>query len=277
MSGKKAGPAKGRTVEFRFGGTFIRVNVPDRHALLREVAWRLAEHRGFTLATINLDHIVKLHRDRSFRSAYAAQELVVADGNPVVWLSRRAGRPVSLVPGSDLVLPLAGLAAAAGVSVALVGSTPEALERAAQTMTEAFPGLKIAAHLSPPMGFDPTGTQADALLSEVAASGAGLCFIALGAPKQEVLAARGRSVAPGVGFASVGAGLDFLAGRQSRAPAWVRAIAMEWLWRMLSNPRRMIPRYAACAAILPREILRAFLQRHRARVPAGALPDDRKV
>ncbi|MBP9183826.1 MAG: WecB/TagA/CpsF family glycosyltransferase, partial [Fuscovulum sp.] len=91
--------------------------------------------------------------------------------------------------------------------------------------------------------------------------GSGLCLVALGAPRQERLAALGRQLAPAVGFASVGAGVDFLAGHQRRAPPWVRAIAMEWLWRALSAPRRLVPRYAACAAILPSEALRALRQR----------------
>ena len=245
-------------MEFRYGQTVIRVNVPDRDALLAAVAGRLAARQGFALATINLDHLVKLAQSPDFRTAYAAQDLVVADGNPVVWLSRLARRPVRLVPGSDMVLPLARVAAAQGVAVALVGSTPAALDAAAARMQAEVPGLRIAARLSPPMGFEPGSDAAAALLEEVADSGARLCLLALGAPKQERLAARGRQIAPQVGFASVGAGLDFLAGTQERAPAWVRAIAMEWLWRMLSNPRRLAGRYAACAAILPAEALRAW-------------------
>jgi N-acetylglucosaminyldiphosphoundecaprenol N-acetyl-beta-D-mannosaminyltransferase len=252
---------KDNAVQFRYGQTVIRVNQPDRDALLRAVGDRLAARQGFALATINLDHLVKLARSEEFRKAYAAQDLVVADGNPVVWLSRLAGRPVQLVPGSDMVLPLARVAARQGVAVALVGSTPAALDAAAAHMQAEVPGLRIAARLSPPMGFDPASDAAATLLDEVADSGARLCLLALGAPKQERLAARGRQIAPQVGFASVGAGLDFLAGTQARAPGWVRAIAMEWLWRMLSDPGRLAARYAACAAILPAEALRALRQR----------------
>jgi UDP-N-acetyl-D-mannosaminuronic acid transferase (WecB/TagA/CpsF family) len=61
-----------------------------------------------------------------------------------------------------------------------------------------------------------------------------------------------------VGFASIGAGLDFLAGRQHRAPAWVRRLRLEWLWRALSSPRRLIPRYTKCLAILPGEVVKAL-------------------
>lgn len=236
----------------------ITVNIPDRSALMAEVARRFTAGEGFALATINLDHLVKLRRDPVFTAAYAAQDLVVADGNPIVWLSRLAGRPVQLLPGSELVIPLACAAAGAGVPVALVGSTAPALEAAAGVLKAQAPGLTVAACIAPPMGFSPTGPAAEAVLAEIAASGARLAFLALGAPKQEVLAALGRRLAPGVGFASIGAGLDFLAGTQTRAPAWVRRIAMEWLWRMAMSPARLARRYAECALILPGQALAAL-------------------
>ena len=210
--------------------------------------------QGFALATINLDHLVKLQTSAPFRAAYAAQDMIVADGNPIVWLSRLARRPVSLVPGSDMLMPLARAAAEAGVSVALVGSTDDTLESAANRLMTDIPGLFVAMRHAPAMGFDPNGPEAASILRELSARNVGLCFVALGAPKQEAFAAFGRQIAPQVGFASIGAGVDFIAGTQTRAPAWIRALAMEWLWRALSNPRRLIPRYAACAAILPGQV-----------------------
>ncbi|GAB1480849.1 WecB/TagA/CpsF family glycosyltransferase [Paracoccaceae bacterium] len=248
-------------MQFRFGDTTIAVTHPDRAALHSEVRARLAAGRGFALATINLDHLVKLGRSAAFRRAYAAQDMVVADGNPIVWLSRLAGKPVDLLPGSDLVLPLVRDCAAAGRGLALVGATEAALAAAGSRLEAEVPGLRVVFRHAPPMGFDPEGAAAAALLAQIAASDAGLCLIALGAPKQEVFAARGRSLAPAVGFASIGAGLDFLAGTQVRAPRWVRRFALEWLWRALSSPRRLIPRYAACAAILPGQVMAVLRQR----------------
>ena len=245
-------------MQFRFDATTINVNLPDHAALVAAVQERLIAREGFALATINLDHIVKLQASAAFRRAYAAQTMVVADGNPIVWLSRLAKRPVDLVPGSDMVIPLARLAAQQGVPVAFVGSSDTTLEAAAAHLTRRISGLQIPVRIAPPYGFDPTGPAADIILKRLQAARIGLCFIALGAPKQEVFAARGRVLAPNVGFASVGAGLDFLGGLQARAPVWVRSIAMEWLWRGLSSPRRMIPRYAACAAILPGQMLAAW-------------------
>lgn len=241
----------------------ITVNMPDAAALLAAAKDRLLKGQGFALATINMDHLVKLGQDMRFATAYAAHDLIVADGNPITWLSRLAGRPVSLVPGSEMILHLSRLAANSGRPLVLIGTTPDSLQGAAAMLRAAVPGIAIAHQIAPPMGFDPSGPDARAVLAQVASLGPCLCFLALGAPKQEQLAALGRDVAPEAGFASIGAGLDFLSGRQTRAPKWVRSMALEWLWRLLLAPRRLGPRYLACAAILPREAARALAQRNR--------------
>jgi|TARA_R110000851_G_scaffold106607_3_gene226011 exopolysaccharide biosynthesis WecB/TagA/CpsF family protein len=238
-------------VEFRIQEQVIRISPRDASRLLSVLTERLRDRRGFALATLNLDHLVKLRHDSAFLAAYAKHDLVVADGNPVVWLSRIARRPVGLVPGADMVVPMVRLAAKAGVSVALVGSTEAALRAAEEGLCARIPGLVIAARIAPPMGFDPMGPQGTEVIAALRASGAGLCLLALGAPKQEIFAARAHVALPHAGFASIGAGLDFIAGIQPRAPLWVRRLALEWLWRMVSSPRRMLPRYARCAAILP--------------------------
>ncbi|MBT5820895.1 MAG: WecB/TagA/CpsF family glycosyltransferase [Planktotalea sp.] len=239
----------------------VEINVPTQDALMVEVAARFAAQDGFALATINLDHVTKLESDVGFRTAYNAQDLVVADGNPIVWVSRLAGKSVELMPGSELVVPLTQLAAEKGVSIALIGSSDASLAAAADALKAAAQGLEISYVHAPEYGFDPQGDAARAVLKDVAASGAQLAFLALGAPKQELFAALGRELAPNVGFASIGAGLDFLSGEQVRAPLWVRKIAMEWAWRLLSNPRRFFMRYLSCALVLPGLGWRAFKSR----------------
>jgi N-acetylglucosaminyldiphosphoundecaprenol N-acetyl-beta-D-mannosaminyltransferase len=220
-------------------------------ALLADLDGALAKGRGFAVATLNLDHLVKMARDATFADAYRAQTHVVADGNPVVWLRALMRRPVGLVPGSELIAPLAALAASRGVAVALYGSDQATLDLAADRLAATHPGLTVAARIAPAFGFDPAGEVAATDLARLAASGARLVFLALGAPKQEILAARGLALQPGLGFVSIGAGLDFIAGRQVRAPLWVQRIAMEWAWRMVSHPRRLARRYWDCALILP--------------------------
>ncbi|WP_135502488.1 WecB/TagA/CpsF family glycosyltransferase [Roseovarius aestuariivivens] len=240
------------------------VNTSTQDALLADVKRCLEEKTGFTIATLNLDHIVKLRRDADFRAAYRRHSHVVADGNPIVWLRYLMGRPVELVPGSDLILPLARLAQETGTPVALIGSTEETLAQAAAKLEATVPGLRIVTQISPEFGFDVTGSQADDLLQQLKYSDARLVFLAFGAPKQEILAARGATILQDRGFVSIGAGLDFIAGGQRRAPEWMRRFALEWLWRVLSNPRRLLKRYAECFAILPSLVVLAVRSRlHR--------------
>jgi exopolysaccharide biosynthesis WecB/TagA/CpsF family protein len=221
---------------------------------------------GFSIVTMNLDHLVKLRQDPAFRLAYTAHTHVTADGRPIVWLSTLAGRPIKLVTGSDLVEPLVALCVELQAPVALVGSTSGVLAAAADTLRARHPGLDVATLLAPPMGFDPTSAAAEAVIQDLARSGARVCLLALGAPKQEKFAARAAKAMPDAGFVSVGAGLDFLAGAQIRAPYLVRVLALEWLWRLLGNPRRLFRRYMACAAILPGLTGRALSMRVGSRV-----------
>lgn len=243
----------------------VFVTHPDRAAFLDDIEARLREKRGFSVATVNLDHLVKLRRDRRFLDAYRAQTHVVADGNPIVWLSRLAGRGVELVPGSELIAPLSKIAARLETPVALLGATEETLAHAAAALEADHPGLRVVCRIAPAQGFDPDGAAADAALEELGASGARLCFLALGAPKQERLAARGLDRLPECGFVSIGAGLDFIAGTQVRAPRLARRLALEWLWRLGRNPRRLAARYGACIAILPGLAAKAVSERGQGR------------
>lgn len=229
----------------------IAVTAATQSELLQDLEDRFVRSDGFCVATLNLDHVVKLRTYDVFRQAYRTHTHVTADGRPIVWLSRLAGRHVELVTGSDLIDPLSAMAARLSVPVALFGSTQDALEKAGQVLRERYPGLEIVYSMSPEMGFDPMGSNADDYIDAIRQSGARLCFVALGAPKQELFASRAARLLPETGFVSIGAGLDFLAGTQIRAPRVVRAAAGEWLWRMMSDPYRLAPRYAACFAVLP--------------------------
>lgn len=243
----------------------VAVNIADWPTLDAALRARMATGQGFAIATLNLDHLTKLRSTGRFRAAYDAQDFVTADGNPIVWCSRLGRQPVTLLPGSDLIEPLCRLAAELALPIGLVGSTEDSLAGAAEALRRRIPGLHIAARIAPPMGFDPASPAADAILRQLDAAGVRLCLLALGAPKQEMLAARGRTVTPGMGFASIGAGLDFLSGHQRRAPRWVRRLALEWLWRLLSSPGRLTRRYASAFRILPGHLWRSWRQRHNRR------------
>lgn len=255
-------------MEFRVAGQVVRLTGPTQAQVLGQMDRSLRAGRGFAVATLNLDHLVKLRDDSRFRDAYAAHDIVTADGNPIVWLARAAGERVELVPGSDLMLPALRVAAAADAPVGFVGSTQASLDAATTALTRDVPGLDVRTCIAPPMGFDPDGAEAEAILRELAAAGVRLVLVAMGAPKQERFAALGRRLCPEMGFLCIGAGLDFVSGAQQRAPLWVRRMALEWVWRAASDPKRLARRYALSATILPAHAWQAL----RARLGAVAAP-----
>jgi len=243
------------------GGAVARVdgqpiNILDLDDALHSVRVRLRARLGFTFATLNLDHLVKLRADGAFRAAYARATFVSADGAPVAALARSQVPHIRRTTGADLLVPLCQLAARDGVPVALFGSTEQSLGRAAARLRELAPGLEIALLVSPPFGFDPRSAEADAFGAAIARSGAQLCFVCLGAPKQEIFADRMAQFHPTIGFVGVGAAADFQSGAQLRAPRLVGSIGLEWAWRLACQPRRMAWRYAQCAALLARIWLR---------------------
>ncbi len=227
-----------------------KINVATLAEAVAGCMERLRAGRGFSLFTLNLDHMVKRRADPAFRDAYARADLVTADGAPVVRLARRQGARLERTTGADLVDPLCAAAAREGAPVYFFGSSDATLARAADELRRRHPGLIVAGHEAPPMGFDPRSPAAERAGAAIAASGARLCFVALGAPKQEILADRLSRRHPGVGFVCIGAALDFISGEQNRAPRVFQTSGLEWLWRLAGDPRRLAGRYARCAALL---------------------------
>ncbi|HUG61786.1 MAG TPA: WecB/TagA/CpsF family glycosyltransferase, partial [Methylomirabilota bacterium] len=172
--------------------------------------------------------------------------------------------------GADLVVPLARAAALTRVPIFLFGTTADALDSAADRLMDEAPGIRIAGLQSPPLGFDPFGVEARKAVAEIEASGASICFVALGAPKQELFANAAVCRSSGVVYVCVGAALDFLAGTQVRAPLMMRDLGMEWVWRLAWNPRRMFSRYVRSALYLVRHIVSTSLGEAKDEPPGRA-------
>jgi exopolysaccharide biosynthesis WecB/TagA/CpsF family protein len=174
------------------------------------------------------------------------------NGFPIVAFARMEGVSLERATGSDLIVPLCREAAALGYPVYLFGSTFETLCVAGRNLSATIPGLQIAGVMAPPANFDVTSMIADDAIELIGQSGARICLVALGAPRQELFSARAVDKTIGMAFLGIGASLDFIAGTQTRCPRWVRKLNLEWAWRAASNPRRLVPRYAACAALFAR-------------------------
>jgi exopolysaccharide biosynthesis WecB/TagA/CpsF family protein len=232
------------------------LSLAETAALICHNAGSVAAQNVFTL---NLDHVVKMRKDAEFRAVYRRAGLVTADGFPIVLACRLQGKRVNRVTGSDLIAPICAEAARSGKSIYLFGSSLQVLFKASRFLHERNPGLAIAGVLAPPQGFDPTSEAARRCIETIGNSGADVCFVALGAPKQELFADHGKSLLPNVSFVCIGGGLDFIAGAQVRAPHWMRRWGLEWLWRAAGDPERLLYRYLLCIAALPGFLARAAL------------------
>jgi exopolysaccharide biosynthesis WecB/TagA/CpsF family protein len=227
------------------------VNIANEADAVAKITAAARRGESFAAFTLNLDHLVKLRSSAVFREAYMHARFVTADGAPVAKLASRQNARIERTTGADLVAPLARAAADAGLAVYLFGTSPQVIAQSAADLAERCDGrLDIAGSAAPAMGFDPEGAEADAAIDTIAASGARLCFVALGAPKQEIFAARAVARGAKCGFVCVGAALDFISGEQSRAPRVMQTYGLEWLWRLGSSPRRLAWRYLSCALLL---------------------------
>lgn len=226
------------------------LNLSSRGHALRCLAEDIRNDRGAVLCCMNLDHLVKLRTDSKFRKMYASADYVMADGAPVAMLARRQNSAVQRSPGPDLMVPLCQQAARAAVPIFMFGTSEDVLRRGAAELKRQAPGLDIRGIEAPPYGYDPESLQADADADRIAASGARIVLLGLGSPKQEFFAARAIKRHPHLVFICIGAALDFLVGEQARAPAVMRNNGLEWLYRLVTNPKRLGKRYFDCALLL---------------------------
>jgi N-acetylglucosaminyldiphosphoundecaprenol N-acetyl-beta-D-mannosaminyltransferase len=228
---------------------------------------RIAEGQPGSIATANLDFVMQARRDPELQRILLEADLVVADGFPLIWASRLFGSPLrERVTGSDLTPLLAEACRDRGYRVFALGAGPGVAEQAMAELCRRSPGLRIAGCSSPPKA-DILEMDHQLLLTRLAETRPELLLVAFGAPKQEKwinMHLRRWRVPLAIG---IGGTLDFLAGVQTRAPRLVQRFALEWFWRMLSDPRRLIGRYAANLLFLAGEMLQlAWLTRPGRRV-----------
>jgi N-acetylglucosaminyldiphosphoundecaprenol N-acetyl-beta-D-mannosaminyltransferase len=253
------------------GVAIDRVNMA---AALDRLGYAMVHRRQVQVATVNMDFLVRAQRQPELQRVLAGSELNVADGAPVVWLSRLLGRPVpDRVAGADLVPKLVGEAAAHGAGVFLLGGMGGVAEAAARRLAQEFPGLRVAGWHEPPRA-SLQDLDGERIVQLVEGSGAEVLLVALGNPKQELWIARHRDRLPGVSVAvGVGCVFDLWAGRARRAPAWMQEAGLEWLYRLLAEPRRLAWRYVTDGAWLLLIASRVLFDRARAGAGGQFGPD----
>lgn len=200
--------------------------------------------RGGWICTANTDILRQWRHSAEVRELVAGADLVVADGMPLVWASHLEGTPLpERVTGSGLALTLSAAAAAAGESVFLLGGNPGVAEQAADRLIELNPELQVAGTLCPPVGFERDPEWHERIAQTLRDAEPGIVYVALGFPKQERLIADLRAELPGAWFIGCGAALSFVAGDLERAPKLIQRFGLEWLHRLVQEPRRLSRRY----------------------------------
>jgi exopolysaccharide biosynthesis WecB/TagA/CpsF family protein len=205
------------------------------------VAARFGSDRFGFVVTPNVDHMIRCHEDEAYRSRYASADFALLDSRFAAQLLRLTkGLRLPVCTGSDLTEGLFHRVIRPDDRIVLMGGSPK---QAAQ-IAERF-GLRDVRHHNPPMGFITHQEAVEECLAFIEASSPfRFCFLAVGSPQQELLAAvlRQRGIARGLALC-IGASLNFLTGEERRAPPWMQRLSLEWLYRLAQDPRRLWVRY----------------------------------
>lgn len=190
----------------------------------------------------NVHSVITARADNELEIVINAADMATPDGMPVAWYMRKFGFPLQQrINGPDLMWRYCAEAENSGQSVFFYGSTGRTLGLLEARLEAAFPALRIAGMYSPP--FRPLTDEEDRVLVEqINTSGAGVVFVGLGCPKQEKWMASHKGLIFSV-MIGVGAAFDYHAGTIKRAPLWVQNNGLEWLHRLMSEPRRLWRRY----------------------------------
>jgi N-acetylglucosaminyldiphosphoundecaprenol N-acetyl-beta-D-mannosaminyltransferase len=195
------------------------------------------------VVTPNVDHVVRLHEDedagRQLRPIYKNADLCLCDSKVLHVLGRVRGVGLPVVPGSELTALIFERVVRDGDRIAIVGGDAALL----RALRARYRGVDFVQHC-PPMGLRRNAVARRVAAEFIAGSKARFTFIAVGSPQQEMIAAEVKTIGGASGTAlCIGAGLDFLTGRQKRAPRLAQRLGLEWAHRLVSDPRRMWRRY----------------------------------
>ncbi|HVL56379.1 MAG TPA: WecB/TagA/CpsF family glycosyltransferase, partial [Burkholderiaceae bacterium] len=221
-----------------------------------------ARGRPALVFAVNPEKVMKAQRDSALRELLRRGDVLLPDGIGVCLASLILdGRMLTRIPGADLMLQICERAAAAGLSVFVYGGEPEVNEQACTVLLRRFPALRIAGRAH---GFGPE-TGPDSVTAQIRAVRPDIVFVALGSPRQEQwMAGPGAQLPVGL-MQGVGGTLDVLAGKTRRAPAAMRQIGLEWLYRLLAQPSRWRRQVALLSFIRYVVGMRRELRRREAR------------
>ncbi|MFR9239396.1 MAG: WecB/TagA/CpsF family glycosyltransferase [Clostridium baratii] len=204
----------------------------------------IQEGKSSYVVTPNVDHIVKLEKDKEFQDVYKNADLILTDGMPLIWISRFKKNPIKeKVSGSDFFPKVCKLASIKGYKVFLLGAAEGIAAKAAKNLKEKYKGLNIVGTYSPSYGFEKKDHEIKNIIDMINKVKPDILAVGLGAPKQEKFLYKYKNELNVPISLAIGASIDFEAGNINRAPKWMQNCGLEWFYRLCKEPKRMFKRY----------------------------------
>ncbi len=211
---------------------------------VEKIHWLVERKKPSYVVTPNVDHIVKLERDKEFKAVYDNADLILADGKPLLWLSKFYGKPIrEKISGSDLFPKVCDMAALKGFSIFLLGAAEGVADIAASNLRDKYTGLNVVGTYSPPFGFEESDDEVDKIIKLVNEANPDILVVGLGCPKQEKFMYKYLDFLNVPVSLGLGASIDFEAGVVRRAPRWMSNVGLEWFYRFMREPKRLMKRY----------------------------------
>jgi N-acetylglucosaminyldiphosphoundecaprenol N-acetyl-beta-D-mannosaminyltransferase len=220
----------------------VRIDPVPRDLFAQRIQAMLDCGRSHVVHFVPADPTVIARRDPGYRETLNGGDLNVPDGMAVVWALRLQGRRSERIAGSDAMALLTRWGAPNGVRHYLFGGAQATLDSLQDGLKGRIPGIALAGSESPPFRPLRDDEVLEAAL-RIRASRADLVWIGLGTPKQDLIAQRFAEVNAAPVILCVGAAFDFLAGTKARAPQWMQRSGLEWVHRLVTEPRRLWKRY----------------------------------
>ena len=227
---------------FRVLGTRVDALTLER-AIAEVESWIESGDCGRCVALTNVNNVMEARANPRFHSAMEAMDMSLPDGMPLAWLARRLGyRDTRRVPGPDFVPAFCQATAHRHYRHYFYGAGPGIADKMAGNLQKMAPGMEIAGAFSPP--FRPLSAEEDNYIVEmINRAKPDVLWVGLGCPKQEYWLVEHRERLKVPVILAVGQAFDIHAGTLKRAPRWMREHGLEWLFRLLSEPRRLWRRY----------------------------------
>ena len=204
----------------------------------------ILESKNAYVVTPNVDHIVQLERGGELCEVYKNADLILADGKPLIWISKWYGTPIKeKISGSDLFPLLCQLAAQKGYKMFFLGAAEGIAAKAAQNLMSKYDGLSVVGTYSPPFGFENDEDELFKIEKMIKNAKPHILIVGLGCPKQELFILHNKDRLGVPISLGLGASLDFEAGNIKRAPKWMSNHGLEWLFRITQDPKRLVKRY----------------------------------